>query len=182
MFTLAACNNGGTGAETTATAEAPVARGPVSSKLGETGTTRLMDVVGKYYELKNALVATNAPLADKAAAQLLIAADSLQSFLKQDSTNTNLLTYTDTIVTQSKVITSMMDETCEKKRIAFDIISTSVYALLKQVDIKNAGIYHAYCPMAFNDRGAYWLSAESEIKNPYFGKKMMECGEVTDSF
>jgi hypothetical protein len=35
--------------------------------------------------------------------------------------------------------------------------------------------------MAFDDKGAYWLSAESEIKNPYFGKKMLECGEVTDS-
>ena len=35
--------------------------------------------------------------------------------------------------------------------------------------------------MAFNDAGAYWLSAASDIKNPYFGKKMLTCGEVKDS-
>jgi Cu(I)/Ag(I) efflux system membrane fusion protein len=35
--------------------------------------------------------------------------------------------------------------------------------------------------MAFNDAGAYWLSKTSDIKNPYFGKKMLICGEVKDS-
>jgi Cu(I)/Ag(I) efflux system membrane fusion protein len=32
--------------------------------------------------------------------------------------------------------------------------------------------------MAFNDKGAYWLSNISKIKNPYYGKKMLTCGEV----
>ncbi len=35
--------------------------------------------------------------------------------------------------------------------------------------------------MAFNDAGAYWLSKTSDIKNPYYGKKMLTCGEVKDS-
>ncbi len=56
-----------------------------------------------------------------------------------------------------------------------------MYGMLKNVDLKNAGIYREYCPMAFNERGAYWLSDDADIKNPYFGKKMLECGEVTDS-
>jgi Cu(I)/Ag(I) efflux system membrane fusion protein len=56
-----------------------------------------------------------------------------------------------------------------------------MYSLLKNADLKNAKVFHEYCPMAFNDKGATWLSDEAEIKNPYFGKKMLECGEVTDS-
>ena len=56
-----------------------------------------------------------------------------------------------------------------------------MFSLLKQADLRNAGIYRQYCPMAFNDKGAYWLSDETDIKNPYFGKKMLECGEVTDT-
>jgi Cu(I)/Ag(I) efflux system membrane fusion protein len=35
--------------------------------------------------------------------------------------------------------------------------------------------------MAFNKQGAYWMSNEREIKNPYFGNEMLNCGSVEDS-
>ncbi len=34
-----------------------------------------------------------------------------------------------------------------------------------------------YCPMAFDNRGAGWLSSNDEIRNPYFGAEMYHCGE-----
>jgi Cu(I)/Ag(I) efflux system membrane fusion protein len=36
--------------------------------------------------------------------------------------------------------------------------------------------------MAFKDKGAFWLSGEKEIKNPYFGEAMLTCGEVKEAF
>jgi Cu(I)/Ag(I) efflux system membrane fusion protein len=39
-------------------------------------------------------------------------------------------------------------------------------------------IFVAYCPMAFDDKGANWLSEFEEIRNPYYGNAMLECGEV----
>ena len=39
-------------------------------------------------------------------------------------------------------------------------------------------VYWQFCPMAFNNEGGYWLSAQEEIENPYFGEKMMTCGRV----
>ena len=42
-------------------------------------------------------------------------------------------------------------------------------------------VYYQYCPMAFNNKGAYWLSNQSVIRNPYFGNEMLECGKVEDS-
>ena len=42
-------------------------------------------------------------------------------------------------------------------------------------------IYKKYCPMAFNNEGAEWLSQEDYIQNPYFGDKMMKCGSVQDT-
>jgi len=185
LFAFASCNNGNTGATTgtdTSKSSAPILRAPARSKLSDAGTTLLMSVVTKYYSLKNALVATKAPKADSAAMELATIADSLKSFLQNDTANNAALKlYVDTIVTQSKQVSALKDETCEKQRLAFGMISSAIYGLLKNVDMKNAGIYHEYCPMAFNEKGAFWLSDESEIKNPYFGKKMMECGEVTDS-
>ncbi len=32
--------------------------------------------------------------------------------------------------------------------------------------------------MADNNNGAYWLSKEEQILNPYFGDAMLKCGEV----
>jgi Cu(I)/Ag(I) efflux system membrane fusion protein len=35
----------------------------------------------------------------------------------------------------------------------------------------------AYCPMAFDGEGAFWLQKEEIIFNPYFGSAMLHCGE-----
>ncbi|MCI5144851.1 MAG: DUF3347 domain-containing protein, partial [Candidatus Electrothrix sp. AR3] len=35
-----------------------------------------------------------------------------------------------------------------------------------------------FCPMAFGNAGATWLSPSEEINNPYFGQMMLRCGEV----
>jgi hypothetical protein len=42
-------------------------------------------------------------------------------------------------------------------------------------------VYVAYCPMANNNEGANWLSNDKEIKNPYFGDKMLRCGSVKET-
>ena len=42
----------------------------------------------------------------------------------------------------------------------------------------NQKVYSEFCPMADNNKGAYWLSLEKEIRNPYYGEAMLTCGEV----
>ncbi|NEW80113.1 MAG: DUF3347 domain-containing protein, partial [Gelidibacter sp.] len=39
-------------------------------------------------------------------------------------------------------------------------------------------VYEQFCPMANDNKGAYWISLSKEIKNPYFGKAMLTCGET----
>ena len=59
-------------------------------------------------------------------------------------------------------------------RAAFKPLSAS---LVKYLADKKAGkgVYHeAYCPMA----DANWLQTGKDIKNPYFGKEMLDCGEL----
>jgi Cu(I)/Ag(I) efflux system membrane fusion protein len=41
-------------------------------------------------------------------------------------------------------------------------------------------LYRIHCPMAFNNKGADWLQADKDIRNPYFGASMLSCGEVTE--
>jgi hypothetical protein len=153
-----------------------------ASTLGDEGTKRVTSLLDSYYDLKDALVATRAGQADNAANELYAKADSLIAYIRTDSTQgAALLPHLDTLKAEVKHITSMMDEGCENKRVYFDVISATMYTMLKKAGLKNARVYHQYCPMALNDKGAYWLSKDEDIKNPYFGDKMLECGEVTDT-
>ena len=42
-------------------------------------------------------------------------------------------------------------------------------------------VYYQFCPMAFNEKGAFWLSTTKEISNPYFGDQMLTCGEIKET-
>lgn len=39
-------------------------------------------------------------------------------------------------------------------------------------------LYQDHCPMFNDGKGAVWFSESKEIKNPYYGSKMMTCGKV----
>lgn len=179
FMVLAGCSEG-TEEDNTTIASKPQQK-PVSY-LREAGTTHLLALVDNYYKVKDALVATKAAEADNAAGKLSASADSLISYIRSDSTNdARIVPFLNTIKTKVKAMTGMMDEGCEKKRIHFEGISAAMYTIVKKSELKNAGIYQQFCPMAFNNKGAYWLSNTEEIRNPYFGSKMLECGEITET-
>ncbi|MBE7179361.1 MAG: DUF3347 domain-containing protein, partial [Mucilaginibacter polytrichastri] len=62
----------------------------------------------------------------------------------------------------------------------FATLSKSVYALVKVSQVKTP-VYYQRCPMASSGKGANWLSREKEIRNPYFGSQMMECGSTIET-
>lgn len=67
----------------------------------------------------------------------------------------------------------------DHQRKHFEKMSTDVYDLVKGFGAGKP-VYKTFCPMAFNNKGAYWLSASAEVKNPYYGKEMPTCGEVQE--
>lgn len=69
----------------------------------------------------------------------------------------------------------------EAQRTAYSKLSDDMISLVKKAGVSNGELYVDFCPMALNDKGASWISASKEIRNPYFGKKMLECGEVKDT-
>jgi len=68
----------------------------------------------------------------------------------------------------------------ENQRKALPDLTASVERLLDNA-ITSGAIYKQYCPMAFNNTGAYWLSSEKEIRNPYFGDAMLSCGSIKET-
>jgi Cu(I)/Ag(I) efflux system membrane fusion protein len=70
----------------------------------------------------------------------------------------------------------------EEQRKHFEILSENLIEAVEVFGISGLSIYKHYCPMAFRDQGAFWLSSEKEVLNPYFGDKMLTCGEMKEEY
>ena len=136
-----------------------------------------------YYSLKDALVASDTVKANAASKELGVFADSLQlSEISGDSTGMireTAKTFTGTISGSAQALSK--EATLDAKRKEFEMISDALWSLTRTVKYDGEKVYYQYCPMAFNNKGAYWLSNQSVIRNPYFGDEMLECGKVEDS-
>ena len=70
--------------------------------------------------------------------------------------------------------------TIDEHRKSFDQLSELMFALVKNNTFEGIKIYKQFCPMAFNNEGAYWLSKNENILNPYFGEKILTYGYTQD--
>ncbi|MDN3619411.1 efflux RND transporter periplasmic adaptor subunit [Polaribacter undariae] len=80
---------------------------------------------------------------------------------------------------QLKTATTLILENTaiKEQRNHFKIVSTQLTNAIEVFGI-NEKVYHQFCPMANSNKGAYWLSREEKVVNPYFGDAMLTCGEV----
>ena len=122
------------------------------------------DILIKYVNLKNALVKSDEKLTQINAADLQ---KSLADFEGCEPT----------AEVAAKIASSgnLVDQ-----RKGFTILSSDLIALMKSAEIEKGVIFVQHCPMANKGDGGDWLSTEKEIRNPYYGKEMLECGRVTE--
>ena len=67
----------------------------------------------------------------------------------------------------------------DHQREHLDIMSADFYDLLKDFGTPKP-VYKIFCPMFNDNKGTFWLSDSREVKNPYYGKEMISCGEVQE--
>jgi Cu(I)/Ag(I) efflux system membrane fusion protein len=67
-------------------------------------------------------------------------------------------------------------------RTHFSSLSSQVIQLTETYRLTKSVVYKDYCPMAFDNKGGYWLSETEDIQNPYFGASMLTCGEVKQTY
>jgi Cu(I)/Ag(I) efflux system membrane fusion protein len=69
----------------------------------------------------------------------------------------------------------------EEQRRSFFVFNTQLYKAIKIFGLMGKTVYYQFCPMAFDNKGAYWLSETVAIRNPYFGDSMLTCGETKET-
>jgi uncharacterized protein (DUF305 family) len=55
---------------------------------------------------------------------------------------------------------------------------TEVIGSMFEDALSGGTIYKKFCPMAFDNTGAYWYSDVDELSNPYLGESMPDCGSI----
>jgi hypothetical protein len=142
-------------------------------------------LLNDYLELKDALVATRSEDAHQNAQGMLQQVSTLKAAIMADSMNLHpsgkLLVQLDSMHFQLTRILLQDIKSCEPQRICFKYLSDNVFSFITLIHARQLHLYHQYCPLALNEQGGWWLSTAAEIKNPYFGSKMLTCGELVDT-
>ncbi|SIN81050.1 DUF3347 domain-containing protein [Chitinophaga niabensis] len=177
---FAACQQSGTSSSADTTAQ--TTSGDLQAPFSDEFYDSLKVTMTAYYQLSGALVKSDTLAADLAAVSLKQHLDSLPiARLGVDSARESQLE-----VNAGDIAAELQGLLIEKggldaRRESFNMVSEMMYDLVKATGLKGSTVYRQYCPMAFNDKGAYWLSDKAEVLNPYFGDAMLTCGSVTDT-
>lgn len=141
-------------------------------------TDHLEALYGLYRELAQAFVGDDAARADRVADRMREAIEGIDpSGLGPDAAHA---WQGHERVMRTSLHQMTLAAGIEEKREHFSHLSEAMYCALRSFGGLDHPVYAAYCPMAANGRGAYWLADDSEISNPYMGSKGSRCGEVKE--
>ena len=135
-------------------------------------TSDAKQVLADYMTLKEALVATNKEDAAKASKKL---ESSLKSFDVSKYTAEQQKELKDIIADPIEHAEHIGKSEMDHQREHFKTLSKDIIDMVAITGTENT-LYQQFCPMY--DGGSAWLSMSKDIKNPYYGSKMMSCGKV----
>lgn len=166
--------------------------GGTSNKINNTtpNDSRAIDISAKtkealnplfdeYLKLKDALVADEFEKSQQIASTILSDLDNIK--MTDFSGEAHNIWMQHSIELKKSLNAITMAENIGGVRRYLRIISDEYISIAKTFQPYKSTLYIQYCPMANDNGGAYWLSKSKKIRNPYFGKSMLNCGETRDS-
>jgi Cu(I)/Ag(I) efflux system membrane fusion protein len=158
---------------------------PTASEAGEpqfqvdaTFQQQLGDVFTAYVALKDAFISSDPGKIKAEAAETRNVLSKVDMKLLTGAAHNDWMNYLSPMETTLQDIQEYVDVELQRK--AFSILSDNLYKSIKAFGLGGKDAFYDFCPMAFDNKGGYWLSDQAEIKNPYFGDKMLTCGSVKE--
>lgn len=130
-------------------------------------------ILNDYFNLKDALVADDNSKAKELGATLATSLGNLD--VSSNFSDTQKADLKDIIEDAVEHAEHISESDIDHQREHFKVLSKDVADMVAITGTKNT-LYQQFCPMY--DGGSAWLSMSKEIKNPYYGSKMLKCGEV----
>lgn len=143
-------------------------------------TVYMKEMVQNYLAVKNALIDNNGSGAASASNKISAAMKTFDKSLLSAEQKKVYDDIEDDLKEHAEHIGKNGDKVSYQRE-HFSMMSEVMYTLVKAF---GAGItlYHDHCPMFNDGKGAIWLSETKNIRNPYYGEKMMTCGSVMEVF
>ena len=137
---------------------------------------QLKQVFDDYILLKDALVNDDAKNAQEAGNQINQSLKKVDmKLLSDEKAHNHWMTIQKELKTSANAIENSSDIATQRGH--FKHLSAHMISSVQLFGV-NENVYIQFCPMADNDKGAYWISLEKEVRNPYYGEAMKTCGEV----
>ena len=141
---------------------------------------QLTAVFNAYLPMKNDFVKSDAGKVKTAAQSVLEKLKQVNMELLSGEAHMEWMEYLDPL---NKALNKIeVTDDIEVQRQGFADFNLTFYKVMKRFGLSNDTAYYQYCPMAFKNKGAYWFSEKKDIENPYFGNKMLKCGETRETF
>lgn len=146
---------------------------PNAAKDSKVDNPEAKQVLADYMLLKVALVETDEKQAANAGKKL---ETTLKDFKVDNYTSEQQKELKEIIESATEHAEHISRSDIAHQREHFQMLSKDVTDMVAITGTGNT-LYQQFCPM-YGDDGGAWLSMENNIRNPYFGDKMMTCGEV----
>lgn len=140
---------------------------------------QLAMVVDEYQKLKEALVETDASAAATAASGVLNVTGEVNADILEADAKDYWMQQRQAMEEPLNAIASAGD--IEVQREHFSELTAPMKQSIAAFGVGDNTFFVQYCPMAFNNEGATWISDEEAVRNPYFGGKMLKCGSVQET-
>jgi len=129
-------------------------------------------ILKDYFNLKDALVLDDEAKAKKIGASL---EKSLENLDVSKYTDAQKLELKDIILDAKEHAEHISKSPIAHQREHFKVLSKDIIDMVAITGASNK-LYEQYCPMY--EKGSAWLSMNKEVRNPYYGSKMLKCGKV----
>lgn len=141
---------------------------------------QITSMADAYFKVKNALVNDNAQEAKAATENFIKKISAVNMTLLKGEAHERWMDILTPLTSHARMM--QQAENIEDMRADFSSVSEMIIEVTETFGLDKSEVYKDYCPMAFDNKGAYWLSETEEILNPYFGASMLNCGEIKETY
>jgi Cu(I)/Ag(I) efflux system membrane fusion protein len=129
-------------------------------------------VISNYLGLKDALITSDAAKVAAAANK------TVQDLKKLNVSSLGAMEKQHISIIDKKLNEIAKATDIKLQRDSFIVLSNNMISVMEEFKSVKNSLYVQFCPMANGNKGAFWLSSEEAVQNPYYGEMMLTCGEV----
>lgn len=140
--------------------------------------TSIDEVAGAYFEIQHALSSDSLEETKKSGETLLKKLAAVNMKLLSGSVHMDWMKREKILKEAGEKLAQAGD--IEAARVQLEVLTGAMTHVIKTFGSGKTAVYRFHCPMAFDNKGAYWLQNNEDTRNPYFGASMLLCKDSVE--